>query len=76
MTSTRSQPPHQEPTPTNRVLTTTLFTVVELWAVVVVLKEVHASDTAAVGLSVTLAATVIAVVDAWRGVPGKRGEGQ
>lgn len=76
MISTRNQPPRHKHRTMNRVLCTTLFTLMELWALVLVLSEIRASGAAAIALAVTLAAAVLAVIDAWRGVREVAGEEQ
>jgi hypothetical protein len=51
---------------TNQVWATTVFTVMEVSALLVVLVALHANGVARVALAVVLATGVIAIVDAWR----------
>lgn len=50
-----------------------VFTVVQTWAVVVVIRTVHVSEPAHAALAIALAGTFLAVVDVWQPVrkPGR-----
>lgn len=55
-----------------RVVATAGFTVVEAWALVVVLAHVRAGGMDRIALAVALAGCVLAVVDAWQNVRAHR----
>lgn len=59
-----------------RMLATVVFTVVEAWALVVILAHVHAGGMDRIALALVLAGCVIAVVDAWQNVRGQRPTGE
>lgn len=51
-----------------RVVLTVLFTAVQLWAVVVLLTQVHVDGVVAVALAAVMAAAVLAVIYGWQEV--------
>jgi predicted PurR-regulated permease PerM len=51
-----------------RVVLTAVFTAVQLWAVVVLLTQVHVGGVAAVALAAVMAAAVLAVIYGWQEV--------
>ena len=51
-----------------RVVLTVVFTAVQLWAVVVLLTQVHAGGVVAVALAAVMAAAVLAVIYGWQEV--------
>jgi hypothetical protein len=51
-----------------RVVLTVTFTAVQLWAVVVLLTQVHVTGVVAVALAAVMAAAVLAVVYGWQEV--------
>lgn len=57
---------------TSRVLATVLFTVVEAWALVVVLAHIRAGGIDRIALALALAGCVVAVVDAWQNIRAQR----
>lgn len=63
---------HEERRTYNRVFTrvvlTAVFTAVQLWAVMVLLSQVHVEGVAAVALAVVMAAAVLAVIYGWQEV--------
>lgn len=71
-----SRPPRQEQKTTNRILATMVFTVMEVWALAVVLGEIHASGAAALALAATLATAAMSIVDAWCGAFDSRQGGR
>lgn len=62
------QRPTKKSTP--RLIGTILFTASEVWALGVVLGEVHPNGVASAALALALAATIISVVDSWRDIRG------
>jgi hypothetical protein len=58
--------------PIGRVLATVLFTVVEAWALVVVLAHVRVGGMDRIALALALAGCVIAVIDAWQNIRAQR----
>lgn len=69
-----TQRDQQRPTKnsTSRLIAAILFTASEVWAIGVVLQEIHPSGSSRAALALALAATVIAVVDSWRDIRGSR----
>ncbi|QUQ66560.1 hypothetical protein [Kutzneria sp. CA-103260] len=63
---------HEERRPYNRVFTrvvlTVVFTAVQLWAVVVLLTQLHVAGVVAVALAMVMAAAVLTVVYGWQEV--------
>ncbi|HVV24149.1 MAG TPA: hypothetical protein VHF06_32240 [Pseudonocardiaceae bacterium] len=55
-----------------RVLATVLFTVVEAWALVVVLAHIRAGGMDRIALALALAGCVVAVIDAWQNIRAQR----
>ena len=55
-----------------RVLATVVFTVVEAWALVVVLAHIQAGGMDKIALALALAGCVVAVIDAWQNVRAQR----
>lgn len=55
-----------------RVLSTVVFTVVEAWAVVVIVAHIRAGGMDRIALALALAGTVIAIIDAWQNIRARR----
>lgn len=55
-----------------RVVATVVFTVVEAWALVVVLADIRAGGMERIALALALAGCVIAVLDSWQNVRVRR----
>ena len=51
-----------------------VFTVVEAWALVVVLADIRAGGMDRIALAVALAGCVVAVIDAWQNIRARRTE--
>lgn len=59
---------------TGRILSTVVFTVVEAWALVVVVAHIRAGGMDRIALALALAGAVIAVIDAWQNVRAQRSD--
>jgi hypothetical protein len=55
-----------------RVVATVVFTVVEAWALVVVLADIRAGGMDKIALALALAGCVVAVIDAWQNIRAQR----
>ena len=55
-----------------RMLATVLFTLVEAWALVIILAHVRAGGMDRIALAVGLAGGVVAVIDAWQNLRTRR----
>jgi hypothetical protein len=64
--------PRSEQRITNQLPATILFTVLEVWALIVALLFLHPGGVARVALALVLATGVVVVADAWRAVRAAR----